>query len=57
MRFRVDDATRAREMIQERGWPIRNRVSRVRMEPYGEIDMFAVETPDGAIVQFYSLPN
>ena len=57
MRFRVDDATRAREMIQERGWPIRNRVSRVRMEPYGEIDMFAVETPDGAIVQFYSPPN
>ena len=47
VRFRVDDDARALEMIQERGWPIRNGISRVRVEPYGEIDMFAVETPTG----------
>ena len=57
VRFPVDDAGRALEMTEGRGWPIRNRISRVRVEPYGEIDMFAVETPDGAIVQFYSPPN
>ena len=57
VRFRVDDAARAFEIIQERGWPIGNRISRVRVEPYGEIDIFAVETPDGAIVQFYSRPD
>ena len=57
VRFRVDDATRALEMIQERGWPIRNPISRVRVEPYGEIDLCAVETTDRAIVQFYSPPN
>ena len=57
VRFPVDDAGRALETIEGRGWPIRNRISRVRVEPYGEIDMFAVETPDGAIVQFYSPPN
>ena len=57
VRFPVKDAARALAIIEGRGWPIRNRISRGRMQPYGEIDMFAVETPDGAIVQFYSPPN
>ena len=57
VRFPVDDAARALAIIEGRGWPIRNRISRGGMEPYGEIDMFAVETPDGAIVQFYAPVN
>ncbi len=54
VRFPVEEAAQARDRIRERGWAIRNEVSRVRLEPYGEIDLFAVQTPDGAIVQFYS---
>ena len=54
VRFEVEDAAEARNRILERGWKIRNGISRLRLEPYGEIDMFAVQTPDGAIIQFYS---
>ena len=54
VRFPVEDAAAAAALIGQRGWPIRNQASRVRLEPYGEIDLFAVETPDGAIIQFYS---
>lgn len=54
VRFEVRDAAEARNRIRERGWAIRNEISRVRLEPYGAIDLFAVETPDGAIIQFYS---
>ena len=57
VRFPVDDAARALEMIQERGWPIRNRITRVRVEPDGDLDTFTVETPDGAIIQFFSRPQ
>ena len=54
VRFEVRDAAEARNRIRERGWAIRDEISRVRLEPYGDIDLFAVETPDGAIIQFYS---
>ncbi len=54
VRFEVRDAAEARNRIRERGWTTRNEISRVRLEPYGAIDLFAVETPDGAIIQFYS---
>ena len=54
VRFPVADAAAASRRIRERGWPPRDEISRVRLEPYGEIDLFAVETPDGAIIQFYS---
>lgn len=53
-RYPVDDAPAAVRQIRERGWPIRNALASVRLEPYGDIDQFAVETPDGAIIQFYS---
>ncbi len=54
VRYRVDDAQAALRRIRERGWPIRNGVAPARLEPYGAIDLFAVETPDGAIIQFYA---
>jgi len=53
-RYPVDDAQAAMGLIRERGWPIQNGVAPVRLEPYGATDMFAVKTPDGAIIQFYS---
>ena len=53
-RFEVGDAVEARNRIRERGWAIRNEISGVRLKPCGVIDLFAVETPDGAIIQFYS---
>ena len=54
VRFEVGDAAEARGRIRERGWAIRDEISRVRLEPYGDIDLFAVQTPDGAIIQLYS---
>lgn len=54
VRFEVGDAVEARNRIRERGWAIRNEIGRVRLDPYGDIDLFAIETPDGAIIQFYS---
>ncbi len=54
VRFEVEDAAQARNRIREQGGAIRNEISRVRLEPYGTIDLFSVETPDGAIIQFYS---
>lgn len=54
VRFEVGDAAEARGRIRERDWAVRDEISRVRLEPYGEIDLFAVQTPDGAIIQFYS---
>ena len=54
VRFKLADAAEARSRIRKRGWAIRNQISQVRLEPYGDIDLFAVETPDGAIIQFYS---
>ena len=54
VRFEVEDAAQARNRIRERGGAIRNEISRVRLEPYGTIDVFSVETSDGAIIQFYS---
>ncbi len=54
VRYPVDDAQAALALVLERGWPVRNEIASVRLQPYGVIDMFAVETPDGAIIQFYS---
>lgn len=57
VRFQVEDAAEARNRIRERGWAIRNEIGRARLQPYGDIDLFAVQTPDGAIIQFYSTPK
>ena len=54
VRFEVEDAGEAAERIRNRGWAIRNGIAPVRLEPYGDVELFSVETPDGAIVQFYS---
>ena len=57
VRFPVDDAGAALRLIRERGWPLRSGIVQVRLEPYGSIDLFEVETPDGAIIQFYAGAN
>ena len=54
VRYPVDDAPDAVQQIRNRGWPIRNGIASVRLEPYGLIDLFEIETPDGAIIQFYA---
>ena len=57
VRFAVEDAAQARKRIRQRGWTIRNDIAPVRLQPYGDIELFGVETPDGAIIQFYSPPE
>ena len=53
-RFEVDDARAARDTIAARGWPIADEIARAVVAPYGPLDLFAVRTPDGALVQFFS---
>jgi catechol 2,3-dioxygenase-like lactoylglutathione lyase family enzyme len=54
VRFPLDDAAAAQATLEDRGWPIESAHQPIVVEPYGSINLFAVKTPDGAIVQFYS---
>ena len=56
VRFPVEDAGRAKSLIETRGWAAGD-VRAVSVDPYGTLDMFEVRTPDGAIVQFYEEPE
>lgn len=52
VRFPVADVDQAHALIDARGWPA-GAIQSVMVEPYGALRLFEVETPDGAIVQFY----
>ncbi len=54
IRYPVDDATAAGEVIQSRGGMIHRQSSDVNVAPYGTLDMVTTKTPDGALVQFFS---
>ena len=54
VRFPLNKMDHAIRVIQERGWPVLTRAGNIRLEPYGDIDTFTLETPDGAIIQFFS---
>lgn len=53
VRFPVEHAEQAAAAIVERGWSIDKRISMVSVEPYGELAMFSIKTPDGANIQFF----
>ena len=52
VRFPVTDAALARSTIEARGGDA-GGIRTVRVEPYGELELFEMVTPDGAIVQFF----
>ena len=53
LRFPVGDVRKLARSIEERGWPIYASLSVVEVQPHGDLTMFAVRTPDGAILEFY----
>ena len=54
VRFEVESAQEAANLINARGWPLHTPVTRAGITLLGEVDLFSVKTPDGAIIQFYS---
>lgn len=50
--YPVDNAAATREAIAARGWPIETEPYRTSRGPYGEVTVFAIRTPDGAIIEF-----
>lgn len=53
VRFPVLNADDTSATIRERGWPIALPARDLRIEPYGELELLSVRTPDGADVQFF----
>lgn len=53
VRFHVDDAASAMAEIKRRGWPIERGIINTKISPYGQLKLFSVKTPDGAIISFY----
>ena len=55
LRFPVADARTFAEQIVGRGWPLYTPPIELDVLPYGRTTMFAVRTPDAAILEFYQL--
>jgi len=49
------DASAALNTIENRGASVETPLHRTHVAPYGEMGLFSVKAPDGAIVQFYQL--
>lgn len=54
VRFEVDNVESAVAAIEARGGSLSAPVRRVVLPPYGQVDLFDLKTPDGAIVQFFA---
>jgi len=53
VRYPVDDLAATAATITSRDWPLNKQVSSAEIEPYGDVKVIAVKTPDGANIQFY----
>lgn len=52
LRFPVSDLAARLADIREAQWPVAYGPSTVTMPPYGEVESFAVRSPDGAMIEF-----
>ena len=53
LRFPVADAAAFAAQIEERGWPLYTPLMDLEIAPYGEVSLFSVRTPDGAVLEFF----
>jgi catechol 2,3-dioxygenase-like lactoylglutathione lyase family enzyme len=53
VRFPLDDVEAALATIEARGWTTDTPIRTLSVEPYGAVRLFGVNTPDGAIIQFF----
>ena len=56
-RFEVADAAATAGDIVSRGWPIERAPVRAEIALLGWVDIFSIKTPDGAVIQFYSVAD
>lgn len=54
LRFEVEDAAAYAAEIVTKGEALYAAPSRLAIEPYGEVTIFAVRSPEGAIIELYS---
>ena len=54
IRYPVDDAVAARQLIAAREWPILLEPANTSITPYGPVMTFGIQTPDGAMIEFFS---
>jgi hypothetical protein len=55
VRYPVADAFVARETVVERGWPILYEPAITTFAPYGKVKVLAIQSPDGAMIELFSL--
>lgn len=55
LRFEVEDAVAYAAQIEGRGGRLYTAPMRLELAPYGEVTLFAVRSPEGAIIEFYSV--
>ncbi len=55
IRFPVENAAAALGTIQKRGWPVSRPLTSISSQPHGQLSMFGVTTPDGSMIDFYSM--
>ena len=53
LRFPVAHVRALAAQVEARGWPLYTAPTRLDIAPYGPVILFAVRTPDGAILEFY----
>lgn len=57
LRFPIKDADAYAAQIESNGVPLNTPVQKLRIEPYGEMKIFSVRTPDGVWLEFMELIN
>ncbi len=54
LRFPVRDLHRYAKRLESRGlWPVHKQIYSTRLEPFGDTEILAIQTPDGAWLEFY----
>lgn len=54
VRFPVEDVDAALAAVTARGWPIAREITQVDVAGVGDVRLFGINTPDGAMIDFYT---
>jgi len=55
LRFEVEDAVAYAAQIEARGGMLHTPVMAIELAPFGMVTLFSVRSPEGAIIEFYSI--
>ena len=50
--YPVDAVADAKDMIESRGWPIEQDIYQTQRPSYGDVEVFSIKAPDGAMIEF-----